>query len=136
VTHRDVDPGGLGDDIRVVVVDDSPTHCAFLRVLLTDLGAAVVATAATGELAVERVAALRPHLVVMDFHMPGIDGAQATRRILRRVPDVEVVGCSASPCANVTDAFRRAGAAAVFDKARLEALGEHVVRRARLLRAA
>jgi CheY-like chemotaxis protein len=124
----DVDPSGLDGEIRVLVVDDSPTHCAFLRVLLTDLGAAVVATAPTGEQAVERVGDLRPHLVVMDFHMPGIDGAQATRRIVQRFPGVEVVGCSSSPCPDVTDAFTRAGAAAVFDKARLEALAEHVAR--------
>jgi CheY-like chemotaxis protein len=132
----EVDPGGVDAEIRVLVVDDSPTHCAFLRVLLTDVGAAVVATAPTGEQAVERVADLRPHLVVMDFHMPGIDGAQATRRIVQCFPGVEVVGCSSSPCPDVTDAFARAGAAAVFDKARLEALGEHVAHRARLPRVA
>lgn len=63
------------DRIRVVIVDDEPPALAKMRRLLkSDAGVEVVAEAASGPEAVERIAALQPDLVFLDVQMPGMDG--------------------------------------------------------------
>ena len=78
--------------IDVLVVDDH----ALMRTGLSGLIAAagdmrVVGTAADGAEAVEQVARLAPHVVLMDLSMPVLDGIGATRRIVEEHPDVEVL---------------------------------------------
>jgi DNA-binding NarL/FixJ family response regulator len=69
--------------VRVLIVDDQAPfrRAAELIVEATD-GFEVAGVVSTGETAVEAAQALRPDLVVMDVHLPGIDGPEATRRIL------------------------------------------------------
>lgn len=69
--------------IRVLVTDDS----AFMRQVVTralegDARFEVVGAASSGAEAVELCRKLRPDVVTMDFNMPGMNGAQATRAIL------------------------------------------------------
>jgi DNA-binding NarL/FixJ family response regulator len=78
--------------IRVVVVDDDDLMRAGLKaVLSSDAGIAVVGEARSGRAAVDRVAELRPDLVLMDVRMPDIDGIAATRRILAASPEVRIL---------------------------------------------
>jgi DNA-binding NarL/FixJ family response regulator len=77
---------------RVVIADDSRRTRNGLRCLLvTCPGVDVVGEATDGWEAVELVAERRPDVVVMDAHMPGMDGLAATRAIKKRWPEVRVV---------------------------------------------
>lgn len=73
-----------GDDpIRVVIADDHPVVRRGLRALLSTLeGIEVVAEAGDGHAAVEAVAQHAPDVVLMDLHMPGLAGIEATRQIV------------------------------------------------------
>jgi DNA-binding NarL/FixJ family response regulator len=77
--------------LRVLLCDDHPIVRDGLRLLLGELGMDVVGEAATGEEAVEAAAALQPDVVVMDLHLPGMSGVDATRVIKAEHPQVGVL---------------------------------------------
>ncbi|MEU8172313.1 response regulator transcription factor [Microbispora hainanensis] len=68
--------------IRVLLADDQPLVRMGLRTLLdSEDDIEVVGEASRGDQAVAMTVALRPHVVLMDVRMPGVDGIEATRRI-------------------------------------------------------
>jgi DNA-binding NarL/FixJ family response regulator len=78
--------------IRILIADDHPLFRAGLRALLESIPDTEVAgEAATGEEAVEVARALVPDVVVMDINMPGLNGIDATRRIVDQSEDVKVL---------------------------------------------
>ena len=78
--------------IRILVADDHPIVRGGIVALLTDTDdLQVVGQAATGLEAVALALELQPDLVLMDLRMPGIDGDEATARILRSSPGIRVV---------------------------------------------
>ncbi len=78
--------------IRVVVADDHPIVRAGIVALLQDADdVEVVGQASDGEAAVAVTLAERPDVVLMDLRMPGLNGDDATARILARAPDVRVL---------------------------------------------
>jgi DNA-binding NarL/FixJ family response regulator len=69
-------------DVRVLVVDDQePFRRAMTSVVEATEGFVVVGSATTGEEALVASSDLGPELVLMDVHLPGIDGVEATRRL-------------------------------------------------------
>jgi DNA-binding NarL/FixJ family response regulator len=69
-------------EVRVLIVDDQePFRRAMAAVVAETDGFVVVGSAASGEESLALAAALRPDLVLMDVHLPGIDGIEATRRL-------------------------------------------------------
>jgi CheY-like chemotaxis protein/anti-anti-sigma regulatory factor len=107
--------------LRIVVVDDVRAVREMTRILL---GAdhSIVGEAGDGRDGVATALALSPDVVIMDWHMPQLDGVQATRRIKRQAPQVAVIAFSSADDAAVRDAFLTAGAHAYVDKGDLGAL--------------
>jgi DNA-binding NarL/FixJ family response regulator len=78
--------------IRLLIVDDQALFREGLRTLLSvQPGLEVVGEAGNGEEALNRSAAVRPDVVLMDLQMPVMDGAAATRLLKTRQPAVQVI---------------------------------------------
>jgi DNA-binding NarL/FixJ family response regulator len=78
--------------ITVLVADDHPIVRGGIVALLQSADdIEVLGEAATGLEAVERAIELEPQLVLMDLRMPGIDGDEATARILAAKPGIRIV---------------------------------------------
>ncbi len=81
----------MSDDIRVIIADDHPMFRQGLRALLEALGIEVIAEAENGPAAVQLAHDVQPDVVVMDLHMPGGNGIEATRTITRTSPHIGVL---------------------------------------------
>jgi two-component system, NarL family, invasion response regulator UvrY len=103
--------------VPVLIVDDQ----AFFRiaaraVLAVTPGFAAVGEACSGEEAVTRVDELGPELVLMDIHLPGISGIEATRQIRASHPGVVVVLLSTYTADDLPADARNCGALAYLNK--------------------
>lgn len=96
---------------RILLADDHPIFRDGLRALLTSVTEAdVVGEASTGEEAVELALELQPDVVVMDIHMPELNGIEATRRIVETSPHVGVLVLTMIEDDDAVFAAMRAGA--------------------------
>jgi DNA-binding NarL/FixJ family response regulator len=88
----------MRDKITVLLVDDhSLVRRGFRRILEDDPDITVVAEAADGTEAIRLTQELHPRVIVMDCAMPGMNGLQATRKILQREPQALVLMLSMHP---------------------------------------
>jgi DNA-binding NarL/FixJ family response regulator len=79
-------------NLRVVIADDHPVFRHGIRALLEMTPDVVVAgEAMTGDEVVALAEQLRPDLILMDVQMPGLNGIEATRRIVQRSPQIRVL---------------------------------------------
>ena len=107
--------------IRVLVVEDSPVVRELLVHLIShDPRLEVVGTAGDGLEALEQAQRLAPDVITMDIHMPRMDGLEATRLIMERIPTPVVVVSSSSARSEVAASFRimEVGALAMVGKPR------------------
>ncbi len=82
----------MSDEIRVLLVDDSPTVRAVLqRILRKTEDLRVVGEAGDGEAGLRLAVELEPDVVLMDIAMPGVDGFEATTRIMEKAPTAVMV---------------------------------------------
>jgi len=86
------------DEIRIMVVDNRTSNRRGLKALLAfEPRISIVGEAADGTEAVQLVGEEQPDLVLMDIHMPGMDGLKATQKIKSSWPAVKVVLYSVYP---------------------------------------
>jgi two-component system chemotaxis response regulator CheB len=99
--------------IRVLVVDDSAfVRTTVSRLLHADRRFEVVGQARNGAEACAAVAELRPDVVTMDYNMPGMNGAEATRAIMASYP-TPIVMLSAHTSSGARETMAALGAGAV-----------------------
>lgn len=78
--------------IRVLVADDHPiVRGGIVALLSSEPDIEVVGEATSGDEAVELALELGPDLVLMDLRMPGLNGDEATARVLAERPDIRVI---------------------------------------------
>ena len=115
-----------GETVSVLVVDDqAPFRFAARAVIKRADGFELIGEAESGEQAVDLAAELRPDLVLMDINMPGINGLEATSRIVSHAPDAVVFLCSTYERSDLPEEAVESGARAYINK---EELGPAVLR--------
>ena len=104
---------------RVLVVDDSEIFQQVGTTLVSEAqGLDLAGVAASGEEAIRLLLELKPNLVLLDVHTPGMGGLEAARVIRRESPETVVVLVSADPRSVAIDA-RSIGAADLLSKVEL-----------------
>ena len=103
----------MSQPIRVIIANDQQSVATMWQRLIdrqNDMESP--ACAYNGFQAVELAAAHKPHVVVMDVMMPGMDGIEATRKIVEQGNNTKIIICSARP--DIEDEARSAGAVEVL----------------------
>ena len=78
--------------LRILIADDHPVFRYGMRALLGTMpDVEVVGEATTGDEVIQVAETLHPDVVLMDVHMPGLNGIEATRAIMRTLPQARVL---------------------------------------------
>lgn len=103
--------------VRVLLVEDNDVYRSTLELLLAQQGDLdVVGAVADGHAGVAAAAELAPDVVLMDFRLPGLDGAEATAAVKAAHPEAVVICLTAEARDDDRDAVLAAGAAALIEK--------------------
>ncbi|MCW5852986.1 MAG: response regulator transcription factor [Anaerolineae bacterium] len=99
------------EQVHVLIADDHPVVRDGLRLLLNSVqDMAVVGEAASGEEAVALAGSVQPDVILMDLKMPGLNGIEATRRILHTSPHIGILVITMYEDDDLVFAAMRAGA--------------------------
>jgi DNA-binding NarL/FixJ family response regulator len=115
-----VDMGDIGQgELRLLLIDDHDLFRTGLRALLEESGFAV-RDAAHAEAGLALCRTYRPHVVLMDMHMPGMSGIEATRRLREIHPEAVVLMLTiAAADAGVLEAIRAGASGYLLKEAHL-----------------
>lgn len=103
--------------IRILLADDHDlVRYGIEKMLESEEGYEVVATARSGEEAIALSKSLQPNVVLMDHRMPGIGGLEATSRIAASCPKIKIIGLSVYTDEPFPSQFLRAGASGYVTK--------------------
>ena len=104
-------------NVRVLLADDDEGFLESLRVLIDgQQHLSVAGTASDGLAAIELADSLEPDAVVIDLHMPLLDGVSAVARLRRDHPNLCLIALTGDETPRIHDAVREAGADAVLVK--------------------
>ncbi|MCI0397324.1 MAG: response regulator transcription factor, partial [Chloroflexi bacterium] len=99
------------DPIRVLIADDHPFYREGVRTMLSVTPDVEIAgEAANGDEVIAQAARLQPDVILMDLKMPGVNGVEATRRILHASPHIGVLVLTMFEADESVFAAMRAGA--------------------------
>lgn len=119
------------DRIRILIADDHPVFRYGLRALLqAEPETEVVGEAMSGDEVIALAASLQPDVILMDLNMPGINGIEATRRILATNPHMNILVLTMFDDDDSVFAAMRAGARGYLLKG---AEGDETVRAIRVV---
>ena len=120
VVFRDIsDPGAARNRIRLQVVDSHlMVTDAFELLLRTEEGIEVVASSATSADAIVDAERVRPHVILIDFALPDVDGIATARVLKLAVPEASLILMHETHDEAVVQAAIEAGCAGILDKAR------------------
>ncbi len=91
---RQEKPGKM-PEIKILLADDHITIRKEVKFLIEKQGRVeIVGEADNGRSAVEKALALVPDIIIMDIHMPVLNGIEATKQILARRPEIKVIALS------------------------------------------
>ena len=111
---------GESAPIRVLIADDDPRYLRSLEALIEQQPElTVVAVAYDGEEALELAAELEPEAVVLDLHMPRVDGVEAVSRLRTGHPSLCLIALTGDSDGELHRRARAAGADGVFLKGQL-----------------
>jgi DNA-binding NarL/FixJ family response regulator len=100
---------------RVLLADDYPDMLKAVSRLLS-LDCDVVGTVADGNALLEAAQRLRPDVIVLDVHLPKLNGLEACRQIARMHPEIRVVVFTATDDPDLSQRSVEVGASAVVSK--------------------
>lgn len=105
------------DRVRVLVVDDHEMVAkSLVRLLGEDPTVSIIGAESTGRAGISRALEDHADVVVMDFQLPDMDGASATRLLLRQAAGIKVIGLSGSDRLGAYQAAMDAGCSAWIRK--------------------
>ena len=106
-----------GEQIHVLLADDHKLmREALAKLLQEQKGLTVVGQAVNGNEAVHLAIKLKPHVVLMDVTMPGLDGIEATTQIKGIYPEIRIIGLSMHNDPDTQKKMMNAGASAYLTK--------------------
>ena len=105
--------------VRLLLVEDNDVYRATLELLLDGRdGIEIAGAVADGRDAGAAAERLDPDVVLMDFRLPGLDGAEATAAVRRSAPGAAILCLTAEATAEDRAAVLAAGAAGLIEKGR------------------
>jgi DNA-binding NarL/FixJ family response regulator len=86
----------LMSEIHVLIADDHPIICTGIRKMLDPVaGMKVVGEAHTGQEALQMIEKLKPHVVLLDMELPGMNGVEVIKQLKEKESNTHVLGLSA-----------------------------------------
>jgi DNA-binding NarL/FixJ family response regulator len=102
--------------MRVLLIDDHAVVRRSLAHFLNAEGVEVIGEAGNGKDGITLTRQFHPDVILMDIHMPVMDGIEATQIIHAEFPDIRIIGLSMFESAEQIDALRAAGAVGYVGK--------------------
>lgn len=95
-------------DTVVLIAEDNDFNRLLLRKIIESAGATVF-EARDGEQAIKRTQEIKPDIIIMDVHMPKMDGIMATREIREQFSNLPIIALTADVISSEEHALRQAG---------------------------